>query len=616
MNRKEISALAARAKAGDRTAFEALYIEFSEKVFFFALRSTDSSEAARDITSETFVTALEHIGELRNDESFIGWLYSVAYSKCVKYNKESSLSESFGDDAGLDSAVKGSSLAEPLMLPEDYVSDKETREQLKAVIDGLPPELRSAVILYYYEDMSVAEVAKSLGVNENSAKHKLFRARSVIRRKIEKLFGSGALLAAVPMETLLHNTADASFGHAAAVGVAKVTGKSITVKLLGFGTAAAVAVGVPAALNRLDRGYGGDYRPEDTSLVRELPENELTPVGDLYAAEVSDLQADAQAALSKKYNNIKLREGITVDIPDELYERSFVQAAGMEKRYEQVFEKLFDKELLSKVNIECSDASDEWMPGAGFRDEERKVHCYLHSNGLLVFFVPSVFNELDPGNVARCFHTDRGEGLTESIELDGGSITVGKAADFIQKWVEHNYACFEPDYSFKVKDVKVCSDSFGSCRLVADVEKCLDGAHLESEVTKMYGGNKNKLQYVTNTLQITMKKPYEISMFNSGGMLLPYNGKKIESAVTLSSVLDHLDSRDRGIPEITSIGLKYTLSPDHDPESGQKYCDPGMNMDSRLVWELKYDIAYSQDDERSCRCIQIDVLTGETEYDL
>ena len=612
MDRKEIAALAAKAKAGDKAAFEALYNQFSEKVFFFALRSTDSSEAARDITSETFVTALEHIGELRNDESFIGWLYSVAYSKCVKYNKESSLSESFGDDAGLDSAVKGSSLAEPLMLPEDYVSDKETREQLKAVIDGLPPELRSAVILYYYEDMSVAEVAKSLGVNENSAKHKLFRARSVIRRKIEKLFGSGALLAAVPMETLLHNTADASFGHAAAVGVAKVTGKSITVKLLGFGTAAAVAVGVPAALNRLDRGYGGDYRPEDTSLVRELPENELIPVGDLYAAEVSDLQADAQAALSKKYNNIKLREGITVDIPKELYERSFVQAAGMEKRYEQVFEKLFDKELLSKLEIECSEViSDvtpvQLMPNAGFHDEKLKEHCYLLSNGFLCFFRPSVFDDLEPGDVVGCYHVDRGE-------LDGGSITVGGAAEFFQRWVDGNYAYLEPDYSFKVKNVYVCGDNTGGCRLEAEVEKSLGGVHLESEIDKL-SEDHSRMIYTSSTLRLTMKKPYEISMFtNLSGMILPDNKERIENAVSLSSILDQFEKAGRSIPEISSIGLKYTLSPDSDQKQG---CyDTGTTFKSRLVWELKYDIAYSQDDERSCRCIQVDVLTGDIEYDL
>lgn len=615
MNRKETAALAAKAKAGDRAAFETLYNEFSEKVFFFALRSTGSSEAARDITSETFVTALEHICELRFDESFIGWLFSIAYSKCVKYNKESSRTESFGNDKELDDAVKVSTLAEPIMLPEDYVSDKETREQLKAVIDGLPPELRSAVILYYYEDVSVAEVAKSLGVNENSAKHKLFRARSVIRKRIEKLFGSGALLAAVPMETLLQNTADASFEHASAVGAARVAGRSFAAKLVGFGTAAAVAVGVPAALNRLEYSRFGDYRPEDSSLIREIP------VGDLYAINADDLRADVQAALAKKYDHIKLRKGITVDIPDELYERSFVQAEGMEKQYRQVFEKLYDRGLLAKVNIEYSDSTPEKSPegqmlNAGFHDEKLKEHCYLMSNGFLCFFRPSVFDCLDPGKVVRCLHVDRGEGLNEMIDLDGGSITVGEAADVFQKWVNENYAYLEPDYTFKVKNVNVCSDDFGNCRLEAEVEKCLCGVHLESEVNKL-SRDDHKMNYVTNTLLLTMKKPYEISMFtNLSGMILPDKKEIIESAVSLSSVLDHLDSKDRGIPEISSIGLKYTLSPDYDPSSGQKYYGPGITFESRLVWELKYDIAYSQDDERSCRCIQVDVLTGDIEYDL
>ena len=144
----------------------------------------------------------------------------------------------------------------------------------------------------------------------------------------------------------------------------------------------------------------------------------------------------------------------------------------------------------------------------------------------------------------------------------------------------------------------------------------LGGVHLESEVNKL-SRDHSKMEYVTNTLRLTMKKPDEISMFtNLNGMLLPEKKERIDSAVSLSSILDHLDKKERGIPEISYVGLKYTLSPYCDPSSGEINYEPGIVSESRLVWELKYDIVYSQDDERSCRCIQVDVLTGEIEYDL
>lgn len=268
MNRNEISALTARAQSGDKDAFEKLYNEFSDKIYFFAKRNTNSTEAAEDITSETFVTALERIGELRSEESFIGWLYSIAYSKCAKHHKESSRTEHYEDAEQLEKAVNDASLDEPVMLPEDYAVNNETRERLKSVIDGLSPELRSAVILYYYEDMSVAEVARTLGINENNAKQKLFKARKTIRKKIEKFIGSGVMLAAVPLQSLLSNTADASYAHAAAVGSARAAGTSLAVKIAAFGAAAAVAVGVPFALSRVGDSKG-DYRPREDSSIAQ-----------------------------------------------------------------------------------------------------------------------------------------------------------------------------------------------------------------------------------------------------------------------------------------------------------------------------------------------------------
>ena len=266
MNKSEISTLAQRAQLGDRSAFETLYSEFFDKVYFFAKRNVGSEDSAREIASETFASALEHIGELRSGESFVGWLYSIAYSKCTAHIRDEARTEHFSSDEDMEQALADAALNKPLMLPEDYAVSRDTKEKLKAVIDSLPSELRSAVILYYYDDMSVAEVAKTLGTNENNAKQKLHKARTVIRKKIEKLFGSGAMFAAVPMSALLHNTADASYACAAASGAAKVAGTSLAMKFIGIGAAVTVAVGVPIGLSRLNnKNNMGDYRPENLS---------------------------------------------------------------------------------------------------------------------------------------------------------------------------------------------------------------------------------------------------------------------------------------------------------------------------------------------------------------
>lgn len=606
MDRKKTAALAAKARRGDKAAFEELYNGFADKVFFFAKRSTGSADAARDITSETFVTALEHISELRSDESFVGWLYAIAYSKCAANNREASRSEHFGSDEDMEKAVSAASLSEPIMLPEDYVSNKELCRLLKGIIDGLPPELRSAVILYYYEDMSVAEVARSLGIKENSAKHKLFRARSVIRKKIEKLTDSGALLSAVPLESLLHNTADASFEHASAAGAARVAGRSFAVKVIAAGTAAAVALGVPVMLRRMRQSSYGDYRPEDSSLSVTVPDD-----GAEYIS-VSRLQSDADAALSKKYDHLRFREGISVSVPQELFKRSFLQAGGMEERYEEIFSKLFDSDTLSQAEIEHIDNvtagifPDVRLPCAGFHDDGLKVHCYMLGNGFLFFFRPSAYEDIDtdPAACLKRFDPDRTAGLDEVLQLEGGSITVGEAADYIRQWISESYAYLEPDFDFDILSLRLCEDSTGDPYLEAVVGKSIGGVGLDSIGSDITAGTTRR-ENIANTVIIKMKRPFEISLLNNpNGMLIPDRAERIDKALPLSAVLERIDRQLDGTVQIDSIRLKYTLTPQCDDLPVESYISPGTPVTGRLVWELRCE---SGDDTSPPRYFQAEM---------
>ncbi|MBR6873094.1 MAG: RNA polymerase sigma factor, partial [Ruminococcus sp.] len=199
MNRSEISALAERAKQGDSAAFEQLYTEFRSQVYYFCKRCVGSESAAEDLTSETFIDAMEKIGSLRSGAAFSGWLYAIAYNKCSDHLRSNDRSEVAATPEQLSEAV----LNAPLLLPDDYAINADTRSQLQSIIDGLSPDQRSAVIMYYYDEMSVAEVAEAMGTNENNVSQKLHRARKKIRAQIEKLIGKGAMFGAVPMRALL-----------------------------------------------------------------------------------------------------------------------------------------------------------------------------------------------------------------------------------------------------------------------------------------------------------------------------------------------------------------------------------------------------------------------------
>ncbi|MBQ2581675.1 MAG: RNA polymerase sigma factor, partial [Ruminococcus sp.] len=215
MNKNDIAELAAKAKNGDNAAFEKLYKEFYPKVYYFAKQNVGSLDAAEDITAETFCAAMESIGSLRSEESFVGWLYCIAYRKCADHIKTAEL-----DRKQREQAAQLAALSEPIMLPDDYAVSEQTKQQLQSVIDSLPSDMRSAMILYYYDNLSVAEVARVIGTNENNANQKLHRARQKIKKQIEKLSGKGTLFAAAPLSAVLANLENAGLLSGAAIGTA------------------------------------------------------------------------------------------------------------------------------------------------------------------------------------------------------------------------------------------------------------------------------------------------------------------------------------------------------------------------------------------------------------
>ncbi|MBP1536552.1 MAG: sigma-70 family RNA polymerase sigma factor [Ruminococcus sp.] len=233
MNNNDVTELAEKAKQGSKTAFEKLYKEFYPKLYYFVKQNVSAPDAAEDITAETFCSAMEHISELHSNESFVGWLYCIAYHKCADYNKKTAT-----DRRCIDGAAELAALSEPVFLPDDYAVNTQTKQQLQAVIDSLPPDMRAVIILYYYDDLSLAEVAKVIGTNKNNAAQKLHTARKKLRSKIEKLIGKGSLFSAVPLSAVLANLENAGLLSGAA------------------GTAAALgaAVGVPLTLSKLSGG--------------------------------------------------------------------------------------------------------------------------------------------------------------------------------------------------------------------------------------------------------------------------------------------------------------------------------------------------------------------------
>lgn len=251
MNKNETAKIVGRAKAGEREAFEQLYKAYHDKLYFFVLKNVGDKHTAEDITEEAFLASMQKISTLKNDENYETWLHSIAFNKCRMYFRE----ESKNDSVSLDDTAEADLHADDtVMLPDDYADSRELKRSLKEVIDGMKADMRSAVILYYYDGMPMKKVADVLGISENAAKQKLFKARGKIKKEIERIF-EGGVLSAVPVSVMLRNTISPKFAASAVTPAAKPS--SIAVKTAGIAAALAVAVSIPIALNAISRdGFG------------------------------------------------------------------------------------------------------------------------------------------------------------------------------------------------------------------------------------------------------------------------------------------------------------------------------------------------------------------------
>ena len=388
-----------RAKHGNRAAFEKLYSEYYERLYFFVLKNVGKKDAAEDITQEAFLQSMESIRKLEKPETYVTWLHSIAYHKCADLFRQEKRSSYFDSEEEQEQAMELVNLNKPVMLPDDFAENKDVAKKLKALIDGLKPDMRAAVILYYYDDLSVAEVAKSLGMNENAAKQKLFQARKKLKAGIDKLTKGGAVMSAVPVGTMLRRTVSPKY----AAGARVITGSSaavsaFAVKTAGVCAAAVMAVGVPVGLGMLDKEGGdpkGDIRPNSSAIHRIVNESssaESIPEAELFggdemtvpedsSSQTDDTSSESESETSSQVTVIKLGEEKYSSLAAEATV-SIAQSSSSEAGSEEYDElpALFTIDELAGASM------DDIIAAAGDRYSISEVYNRFYDDALVLNF--------------------------------------------------------------------------------------------------------------------------------------------------------------------------------------------------------------------------------------
>jgi RNA polymerase sigma-70 factor (ECF subfamily) len=186
--------LAARAAAGDDSAFEAIVGRYQARVFRLACRLTSDTDAP-DVLQETFLQVYRHLSSFRGESRFGTWVYRIATNAALMHRRTRARRPAEPLDGFLprfDAA--GTHVATPAELQIASRADELLDRQALAAKarDGLarlPDLYRVAFVLRDLEEMTTAEVAQALGVEPATVRQRVHRARLLLRGYLGHLVG-------------------------------------------------------------------------------------------------------------------------------------------------------------------------------------------------------------------------------------------------------------------------------------------------------------------------------------------------------------------------------------------------------------------------------------------
>lgn len=177
----DIEKIVTKAVKGDSSAYTHLYKLARTQVYFTCLGILKNAADAEDIMQETFFTAAVKLPSLSDRNSFQAWVNRIAVNKCKNYlvKKKPDLYNDSNEE------TENELPDEEITLPDEYIENKVKRKIIMDIImDKLSDLQRQAVIMYYFDEMNLAEIAAEMNCPEGTVKSRLSSARKIIEKEI------------------------------------------------------------------------------------------------------------------------------------------------------------------------------------------------------------------------------------------------------------------------------------------------------------------------------------------------------------------------------------------------------------------------------------------------
>lgn len=311
--RERLAQLVAGLQSGDQSAFNEIYKLTSPKAFFVAFEITKNNQDAEDILQESYITALDKISTLDKPESFVGWFHRIVANKAKDSLKKKKPTLFDCDENDAFEVIPDEDTD---FLPEASVDKSELHKIVMSVLDELSEEKRACVLMYYFEECSVNDIAETLDVPVSTVKNRLFTARKDLQGKFSKR-GITSAYSVAPIGVVLWALRRSSDSVAKAF-IQGSAPERVLASILASGSGGAAAAGATAtgASAAATAGTGIASKVAAMTVVQKIIAGSVaaavvTGSGFGVAAVVKNRNAQQEAERERITGNVSVTEEVT-----------------------------------------------------------------------------------------------------------------------------------------------------------------------------------------------------------------------------------------------------------------------------------------------------------------
>ncbi len=176
--------LISKVLSGDQHAYAGLVSRYQNYVFTLALRFTKNREDAEEVSQDIFIKAYKALADFRGASKFSTWLYTIVNTTCISFLRKKKLEIHSLDNEKVFEVADNQDSG----MRANQVEQKSRVSMVNNAIKMLGSDDAEVITLFYKSEQTLEEIAQILGIETNTAKVRLHRARTRLKEKMEAHF--------------------------------------------------------------------------------------------------------------------------------------------------------------------------------------------------------------------------------------------------------------------------------------------------------------------------------------------------------------------------------------------------------------------------------------------